>query len=187
MSLTIRPAERADAAALAHLHDATWRDAYAEILPRAAVGPAATPARTRFWTNILARLEAMDGVTDEAVAIARSGDEPVGFSWWGAQRRRPPARPLGEAGELFMLYVLPAAQRRGVGQALLRETGRALAARGFFSLVVWCVAANDPARRFYAAAGGEIRGRRREAVRGGSVEIVAFGWDEMDAFFSPGR
>jgi GNAT superfamily N-acetyltransferase len=56
-------------------------------------------------------------------------------------------------GELYLVNVHTAAQRQGIGRALMRAVAMWLAADGIETLRVWVACANRPARRFYAALG----------------------------------
>jgi ribosomal protein S18 acetylase RimI-like enzyme len=74
----------------------------------------------------------------------------------------PPIRPAdpltaagraGEVGELYALYVTPAWWSAGAGRALMGSVLSALAAGGYRRVVLWVLADNARARRFYERAG----------------------------------
>ena len=50
-------------------------------------------------------------------------------------------------GEVWLIYLLPDAQGHGLGTRLVRSMARGLDRRGMASMVVWSLAANQPARR----------------------------------------
>jgi len=79
--------------------------------------------------------------------IARSpfADEPIGLV---QGRRRPPDDCL-----LFSMWVAPAARRSGVGGALVDAIERWSADWGARRVVLWVLAANEPAMRFYERIG----------------------------------
>src|SRR5688572_18660946 len=85
-------------------------------------------------------------------AIARSGDEPVGFALWFYNY----STFLGRPG-LYLedLFVLPDQRGRGIGRALLTHLARVAVSRNCgrmeWSVLNW----NDPAIRFYRSLGAE--------------------------------
>jgi GNAT superfamily N-acetyltransferase len=81
-----------------------------------------------------------------------------GFSVLGPCRD---ASLLGFAGEIQMLYLEPARMGCGFGSRLWRASRDALERRGFRWLVVWVVAGNGLARRFYEHVGLRADGARR--------------------------
>ncbi len=74
----------------------------------------------------------------------------VGWAAFGPYR----GEPDGTAdGELYALYLRPEWAGRGIGRALMSEVVRQAAAQGRERLLLWVLADNTRARRFYAAAG----------------------------------
>jgi ribosomal-protein-alanine N-acetyltransferase len=75
------------------------------------------------------------------------------------------ARHAADEAEILNLGVAPAARRRGVGRALVREGLAALAARGAVQVFLEVRDSNAAARALYAEFGfGEV-GRRRGYYR----------------------
>jgi ribosomal-protein-alanine N-acetyltransferase len=75
------------------------------------------------------------------------------------------ARQAADEAEILNLGVAPAARRRGIGRALVREGLAALAGRGASQVFLEVRASNAAARALYAEFGfGEV-GRRREYYR----------------------
>ena len=64
-----------------------------------------------------------------------------------------PAGRAGEVGELYAIYVTPAWWSAGVGRALMGSVLPALEAEGYRRVVLWVLADNARARRFYERAG----------------------------------
>ena len=179
-AFTVRTAAAYDAGELAWLQDRTWRQAYGELLPEPALSTGTPEQRVHRWRSRLSTLAMMSGV-DECIFIAELGKVPIGFAWGGLGRGRGGLAP---DAEIYMLYVLAEQQRSGVGSALLSASARALAARGLFSLTIWTLADNAPARAFYAAHGGRMVGEGQEQVRGCVTEVVAYMWDDIGALIA---
>ncbi|MFY4723006.1 GNAT family N-acetyltransferase [Streptomyces sp. LaBMicrA B280] len=80
--------------------------------------------------------------------VAEENGTVVGWAALGPSReadRRP------RDGELLALYAAP--DRLGTGRALMRQTLTAARERSFRRLILWVLAANARARRFYEHAG----------------------------------
>lgn len=160
---TLRRAQARDAESIAHVHMRTWRRAYSGLLPPNTLGRLDLARLRTRWSR---RVQA------PGVWVACEGDQVVGFVESG------PGRTTGfggRVGEVFMLYVLPEYAGRGHGRRLLRQAFAELADRGAYWGHVWVLAANIPARRFYARQGLRPDGvRRRDVFDGREVEVVRY-------------
>jgi len=163
----LRRATEADAEGLGAVHVQAWREAYAGTMPDAVLAGLDPALRAREWRDRLAR-----GAT---VTLAEQDGALAGFS--SAGRQRDAALPY--SGEIYAIYVLRRAQRMGVGRALMGAAASDLLAQGHGSGMLWVLATNAPARRFYQALGGrEVL--RREERRGGFAAIgIACAWDDL--------
>jgi ribosomal protein S18 acetylase RimI-like enzyme len=176
----IRDALPSDARALGALHVRTWREAYWGLLPDRTVLRETVESRSRFWRAHLEILRGSETFLDEDVALAmepsesEAEGEAVGFVWTGAAR----LREADWEGEVYMLYVLNDAQRRGVGRALLARAARSLVRRGFFRLGLWVLETNGQARAFYEAQGGRPTGVRRLQAPGELGFVTGYVWED---------
>lgn len=162
--LLIRRATVADADSVVAVHMRAWRETYAGLVPDEVIRGAPVARRVAAWTKLLS-----DPYVDTFVVAA---SETVAFASCGAARDPR----LGAAGEITAVYVLAAQQRRGFGRALMRACAEALSARGHDSCGLWVLDSNAPARRFYAALGGEA-GFTKEETRGSVVLVErAYTW-----------
>lgn len=170
MTETLRPARPDDAAAIARIYVAGWRDAYPGLLPgRLLVGMHRTDGRAKRWARTIRH-----PVRGEKLMVAEAGDGTViGFAGGG------PARPRGFAydSEVYTLYVDGDHQDGGVGRRLFSALALDLASTLGPSLIVWVLAGN-PARYFYEALGGRHVGRRAGSLGGSAIEELAFGWPD---------
>jgi GNAT superfamily N-acetyltransferase len=155
----IRLATPDDAAGIARVHVATWRHAYAGLVDAAYLDGLSVAAGTSRWAGLLA-----DGDAATYVALEPDGDV-VGFATAG------PARDADAegAGEVYAVYVHPAAQRGGLGGALLDAACGWLADRGHRPVLLWVLTGNAAARAFYAARGGAPDGTDRTIDVGGAI------------------
>jgi ribosomal protein S18 acetylase RimI-like enzyme len=152
----VRPADTADAAAVARVQAATWRTAYAGLMPAAVLDGMSEEAGTPRWSGRLAG--------EGWVYVAEDGGEVVGFVSGGAARDDdlPPGY-----GEIVALYVLPAFQGRGHGRALVAAAFGRIAASGGTACALWVLATNAAGRAFYEAHGWTCDGVERAFDLGG--------------------
>lgn len=160
-TLATRWTEPADAAALATLHAACWRHAYAGIIPGPALARMVSKRGPSWW----ARLHAGGG---RALTLDL-GPTPVGYALLGRCRNGPGV-------EVQELYVRPDCQGLGFGTRLFAAARSALAARGPAPLTVWCLARNTMGCAFYRARGGRESGRAGVRLGGVDLEQIRFNW-----------
>jgi GNAT superfamily N-acetyltransferase len=168
--IAIRRARARDAPGIAAVHVATWRSAYAGLLP----------------DDFLEHLSAirLAGQYDRSirmglgmyVAIDSSGADPVLVGFTSARRSR--SDRLGE-GEVETLYVLDDWQNQGIGGALLRASGKFLATLGCRSAYAW-VLRDNPAGFFYQRLGGKCIATSKTNVGGQAIPQVAYSWDPIE-------
>ncbi|MFC0407346.1 GNAT family N-acetyltransferase [Roseomonas elaeocarpi] len=163
--LTFRRALPQDATALGAMHVRSWQESYRGLLPDAALAALDPVERAERWRRNL------EGGAEALLAL--SGGEILGFVGWGRARDEA----LGGGGEIYGLYVLARAQRRGVGSRLLTQGAAALAEGGFSGFSLWVFAGNARARQFYAAMGGRPGLRKTISRDGWSLEEIAYSWD----------
>jgi GNAT superfamily N-acetyltransferase len=166
----LRPAVLGDEAAILAVQAASWRATYTGLVPERVFPRADDPARLRFWRETL-----LTGRTATRVAVAADG-AVTGFVSCGP--RRDPNLPA--EGEIYALYLLPEAQGAGLGRRLLHAAAHILRARGARRLGLWVLAANAPARAFYAHLGGAARLRQQSVEDGVTFDEIAYVWDPID-------
>ena len=155
MYAVIRAATPADAPGVARVHVATWRAAYAGLVPDAVLAALSVPAAAAKWEGHLA-----DPAVRTWVAVA--GGEVTAFASAGPSRDAD----TPDAGEVYAVYVQPGAQRAGLGRSLL---GTALAWLGPREVTLWVLTGNAAARAFYEACGWRPDGAARGIDVGGAV------------------
>lgn len=129
----------------------SWNHGFGERMPPIA----ADPARLERWRSDLAA--------------------PPPHHWWVAERGGdlvgvvgigPSRDPLDPGlGELDTIAVEPAAWRRGIGRALMRQALRALSRGPYREAILWTLAGYPLGEAFYASTGWTPNGRSRDAGR----------------------
>jgi len=154
----VRPADVGDAPGIARVHVRAWQAAYRGLLPDEHLDGLDVGARTQRWAGQLEAGPRPGGL----VLVSGPPGEVLAFATAG-----PPRDDDVTGAELYAIYVDPSAWRSGHGRALLEAVGDALP-EGTHELVLWVLAANAPARAFYAAHGFEPDGQRKTVELGGA-------------------
>lgn len=163
-ALIVREALVEDAAAIARVYVETARAQYVAIVAKPALHRLATAHLAGRWELLLTKRR---WVRSAYIAEDAQG-RVVGFAAAGPAR----VSSLGQAGELYAIYVLPHRQRRGLGRLLFARTVESLAAQGVDAIVARVFAAN-PARGFFEALSGTWVASASSS--GGSAK-VAYVW-----------
>ena len=141
--MKLRPAVPDDAMAVARVHVRAWQVAYRGLMPEdhlAGLRPEERARRYDFAGGDPARPRTM---------VAVEADTILGFATISSARDED---AVGR-GELCALYVEPDCWGRGIGQALASAARGDLSRQGFTKAVLWVVAGNTRAERFYRADG----------------------------------
>lgn len=145
------------------MHVDSWKTTYRGILPDDFLEGLGYRGREAIWANL----------DPERVLVAESADDAiVGFSAFGRER----SEDRVYQGEVYSIYLLEEWQGRGIGVQLMRLSARALHAQGHRGLLVWVLAANRNARRFYEKLGGKVLRSQPLTIEGSDHEEVAYGW-----------
>ncbi len=163
-ALQIRRATTNDIAQIARVYVDSWRETYADLLPRSYLDGLSYATFEQHWRRTF--------MTRGWAFVAEVQSGIVGLASGGRSRQ-----PDLAAGELYVLYVLRAHQRQGIGRALFDACHYELARRGHGSMLVWVMAAN-PARGFYEHVGGELTSENELEIAGAKVREVAYVWPE---------
>ncbi len=171
----IRPALSSDGAAIAAVHVAAWRSAYAGLLPDWTL----TELSARRQESYYSRVIRMRGIVHVAEPAEEDAPPVVGF----VTASRDPVRAIAD-GEIETLYVLDDWREQGFGRGLIRAAARDLAALGCRSAFVWVLSGN-PSRWFYERLGGVRSVEGSVSVGGRAQPQTAFVWDPIERLTEP--
>jgi ribosomal protein S18 acetylase RimI-like enzyme len=167
----IRRATLADVPAVANVHVASSREAYAGLLPEARLSQHTVESRAALWTKVLGTA----GST--SVHVAEAGPDIVGFGAVGRQRTASLAEG-GYAAEVLCLYVLRQHHRQGLGRALMAAMAGEVADRHLEGVSLWVLRDNPSGRGFYERLGGTVIAEKSEGQP--PITEVAYGWRGLD-------
>ena len=162
----IRIASDEDASSIARIHVESWCSTYRGIVPDALLAGLNVEERATRWRELLD--------FDVRILVAEQNGEVVGFASGG--RIREPLRQYD--AELFAIYLLQAAQRNGLGTALLIELGKCLDRDGFQSMAAWVLDANK-STGFYERSGAVRISTGKVEMGGVSLPTSAYGWSSL--------
>jgi len=174
---SIRRARLEDAEAIAAVHVAAWRESYTGLVPAEMLANLSVEDRAKRWRRILG--EPNPEIRTVAFVSCAPDGAVVGFGSCGLQRSAELAG-AGFSGEFQAIYVLRAAQHRGVGRTLMNAMAHSLQEDGVQGGALWVLEGNQPARGFYDVLGGMVIAHR-EDKRGESTVFVevAYGWTNL--------
>ena len=157
-SYSVRPATARDAKAIAEIHVATWKSAYADLMPADYLSQNTVEKRLAYWR------EAIE-FSDPQLLVATEDDKVVGFV--GFDRSRD-AGSRATVGEIWAIYVAPTHWAQGIGLALWDGAREGLKDEGCTQVTVWVLLRNERALSFMEHGAGF----KREMP---SLKTVAFG------------
>ena len=163
--IATRWSTEADGRGLAEAYGDAWRYAYAGIIPGVTLERMLARRGPGWWTR-------MHGRGFRALVVDCDGTL-AGYATLGRSRMQTPH----PCGEIYELYVRPECQGCGLGRRLFTRARRELGRHGFERLMVWALADNALACRFYAAMGGTEAGRCQDRFCGAPLDKIGFAWN----------
>ena len=159
--LKIRTATKVDLPEIASLHIQSWRNAYAEVLPKDVLGDPLEREFTHYWHHIDLR-------TEDVVLVAED-DGLLGFiAVW--------CRPTPYIDNL---HIKPSLRSRGIGSALLTSAANELLAREHKTAYLWVFKSNQKAVRFYEQLGGVKIEEVPQDIFGHNIPSLKIEWEDL--------
>jgi ribosomal protein S18 acetylase RimI-like enzyme len=165
--MVIRRALAEDSRGIALVHVSSWQDAYRGIVPQAHLDHLSVADREKRWVEIFDR-----GGSETLVADADG--RIVGFVSYGKSRRE---RAEGGEGEIYAIYVSSTHWSTGVGRSLWEAALARLRDLGYVRVMVWVLAANAKAIRFYERAGFTLYKGSETTVEIGGERLAEVRYD----------
>lgn len=138
----------------------------------------------RAWQRALLERDRLpDGVRDCYLVAEDDRGTMIAVACGSVNR----ADPSGVFGEVHALYVDPNRYGLGVGRLLLQQLSGCLADRGATSVQIGVLAANQGARGFYEALGGQLAGERLFDEDGDLLPESIYVWPDITSLLPPHR
>jgi ribosomal protein S18 acetylase RimI-like enzyme len=181
--MRIREAKQGDAADMARVLIDSWRSAHRDHIPEKSLLAFTYEESERNWARTLHELSESDQ-SQECIYVAENDiGEMIGIAMGGPERTHHPLY----TGEIYVLYLLPAYHHQGIGRRLTQVVVRRLIEQGMHSLLIRVLKANEPARRFYEALGGQFVLEEQIEEDGTVLDQVAYGWKDATSLLSSVR
>jgi GNAT superfamily N-acetyltransferase len=163
--MLLRPAHPEDALATARVHVRSWQAAYRTLLPDEYLDNLRPEDRAPHYDF------ATTDPTKPRTIVATEAPAILGF----ATTMPPHPANLPGYGELAALYVDPDHWQKGIGVQLISAARQALRQQGFTHALLWVLAGNLRADRFYRNDGWIPDGTRRtESLWNVTVEELLY-------------
>jgi GNAT superfamily N-acetyltransferase len=155
-----------DTGTVGEVHVRAWQAAYRGVMPDEYLDGLRPEDRADMWRRAI---EAnWSGQRD----VITFDGQVAGFAAYGPERDSDDVT----RGELYAINLHPENWRHGLGRRLLRHATAEMSRLGFTAAVLWVVASNDRARRFYETEGWRFDNTERtETVDGATVVEVRYG------------
>ncbi len=158
--MTVRAAAPDDARGIAEVHVHTWQAAYRHAFPAEVLDRLSVDDHETWWRSAVER--------GDDVWVATEGDEIVGFASAG------PSRSEEDVAELYAIYVLPKSWGTGAAHELMHSVIGLFLAEEYTAAMLWVLADNPRARRFYEREGWRADGTRTTTLRGVEIEEALY-------------
>jgi ribosomal protein S18 acetylase RimI-like enzyme len=169
----VRAARASDASGLARVQVASWRSAFAGLVPDAVIAELTSEEAVRQFAERWREAISAPPTSKHRVhvAVEKPGEpEILGFAAAG------PATDEdlwpGTDGELYELHVLPSVAAEGHDQRLLHAVADTFAEDGFSTGYTWTLAGDEARVEFLEAAGWAPDGSRASLDMGVKVPVV---------------
>jgi len=164
--MIIRVATETDRPAIAAVQAASWRTAYADVLPKDYLDNRLDDDIAAHWRN--------QDIADGDVVMVAEDTDVVGFiAIW--------VRPTPY---IDYLHVLPGFRSKGVGRLLMRVGAKALLDAGQRTAFLWVAVGNTRAIRFYENLGGQLSERTDLDLFGTDVPSIKVLWLDIETILT---
>ncbi|WP_273852352.1 GNAT family N-acetyltransferase [Guptibacillus spartinae] len=165
--MKIRKATKDDALAIATVHVNSWRTTYQVLIPEDYLNSLDIQIREARWQKMIE--------AGSTIFVAVDQGEIMGFATGGQNR----SETYQYDGELYAIYLLKEAQRKGAGKKLLCSVAKELKKESCHSMLVWVLNGN-PASQFYQSFQPIEIAQEEIEIAGKKLYETAFGWSNLD-------
>ena len=165
--MKIKNATVDDALAIATVHVNSWRSTYQQLVPEDYLDSLNIQIREARWKKLIE--------AGSTIFVAVDQGEIIGFANGGENR----SKSYDYDGELYAIYLLEKAQRKGAGKKLLSSVAKELRSESYQSMLVWVLNGN-PAAHFYQSFHPLKVAEEETEIAGKKLLETAFGWPDLD-------
>ena len=171
--MKIREAELRDAPAMARVMVDSFRSAHRDQIPEKSLMSLTYEISERNWARAMRKFSKSARRREYIYVAENDTGELIGIAMGGPSSKHPLY-----SGEIYLLYLLPAYYRQGIGRQLLASVVERLIECGVNSLLIRVLKVNTRARLFYEALGGQLVLEEQIEDEGTLLDQVAYGWQD---------
>lgn len=168
----VRAARASDAAGLARVQVASWRESFAGLVPGDVLAELTSEAAEEQWTGRWREAITTPPTSRHRVHVAVDDGKTSVTGFAAAGPATDDDLWPGTDGELYELHVLPDVTGHGHGGRLLHAVAGTLAEDGFQTACTWALSADGERLSFLEAAGWAPDGSRSNLDMGVKVPVV---------------
>jgi ribosomal protein S18 acetylase RimI-like enzyme len=159
--MRVRPAQIADAEAIAAVHVRSWQAAYRGLIPQDYLDRLDPAERQPGWEHLLTETN----WPRRGILVVEIDRQVVGLA--GLVPARDEDQDPTTVGEIASIYLAPDVWGRGIGKTLMAAALTALKHSPYRQATLWVLDTNARARRFYESTGWRSDGTtKRDDTRG---------------------
>ncbi|MBA3528650.1 MAG: GNAT family N-acetyltransferase [Propionibacteriaceae bacterium] len=132
----------------------------------------------RAWVRVLRERDAVPDQVRDCFLVAEDDRGTMIAVAMGSVNRADPSAILGK---VHALYVDPSHHKRGIGRRLVQQLSAFLADQGATSVQIGVLTANQEARRFYEALGGQLAGETLFDEDGDLLPESIYVWPDISS------
>ncbi|KHE72097.1 hypothetical protein LD39_06355 [Halobacillus sp. BBL2006] len=166
--MQIRKACFDDARGIAEVSVSAWQSTYKGIVADDFLDSLSVQKRTEKWADKI-------NGKDEIIYIAEKEGKIVGYASGGGER----GGSSQFDGELYAIYLLKVAQKKGIGKLILFYLLNDMEKRGYRSLLVWILKDNR-SKGFYEKLGAKRVLEDAIVLSGVSYQLLGYGWQSLN-------
>lgn len=159
----VRLATENDALNIATIHVTSWQKVYENKIHASILANLSIEKRAQQWRAIISK--------NIPVLVLEFGEDIAGFSCLCPARDND--LNATQCGEITAIYLKPTVWRQGLGKLLCLASFEKLAAMNFSEVILWVLAENTQARKFYEAMGFRDAGKSKiETVSAAALGVA---------------
>jgi ribosomal protein S18 acetylase RimI-like enzyme len=168
--MKIRKAMLDDAKPIAFVHVESWKTTYEEIVPSSYLQQLSVTEKEQLWQRGLQQ-------DKHYIFVVEEDGNVCGFIS-GGRNRATQGKESEYEGEIYAIYLLKEAQRKGYGKELVKTLVKDFVNDGIRSMTVWVLEENH-SKHFYEHLGGKVVNEAIINIGGKELKEVCYGWNNI--------
>lgn len=155
----------------------SWRSTYAGLVSADYLAGMTEEKQGLMWRDLL---NPVTKPADTFAFVACKDGKVAGYAAGGLSRDGL----VAYRGEVVAIYIEDGYKGQGLGRRLMQASARRLQQNGVSDLIIWVLAGNEGAIKFYRRLGGEKVAVRSLTIGGKEHTIIGYGWSSLASLAS---